>query len=69
MQSQENSVNKISSSLQPLIEESINWQSGNKQASEHPSGGKQAGGMDNKQYLITRALDRATRMTRLRRRV
>ena len=45
----------------------MNWQAGNKQESEHPSGAKQVGGMDNKQYLITLALDEATGMTQLRR--
>jgi len=58
---------KISNSSQPLIEESINCQAGNKQASEHSSRAKQAGGTDSKQCLITSALDRATGMTRLRR--
>jgi len=37
MQSQENSINKISNSSQLLIEELINWQ-----ASQHPSRAKQA---------------------------
>ena len=32
MQSQKNSVNKISNSSQPLIKELINWQSGKRQA-------------------------------------
>jgi len=66
MQSQKNSISKISNSSQSLIEELINCQAGNKQANEHPSGAKQAGGTDNKQCLITRVLDGATGMTRLR---
>ena len=69
IQSQKNSINNISNSSQPLIEESINQQAGNQQASKHPSGAKQAGGTDNKQSLIIRSLDGATGMSRLRRRV
>jgi len=44
-----------------------NWQEDNKQASEHPNGTKQTGGTNNKQCLITRALEEATGMTQLRR--
>ena len=48
IQFQEKSISKISNSSQPIIEEKINRRAGDKQASEHPSGAKKAGGMDNK---------------------
>jgi len=54
-----NSISKISNSSQPLIEEKLNWRSGNKQVSEHPSRAKQVGGTDSKQCLT---LERPTEL-------
>jgi len=45
----------------------ITSQVGKQQASEHLSGAKQAGDADNKQCLVTRVLDGATGMARLKR--
>ena len=58
MQFQEK-LSKISNFSQPLIEEKLNWRSGNNQASKHSIGAKQAGGTDNKQCLT---LERQARL-------